>query len=107
VLVTDKVVETRDYYPFGLRMPGRSVTEGTPAVEDYTGHELDVETGMHYAGARYYMSALGRFGVVDPMSEKYPRTSPYAYVENDPVNYFDPNGKYKVSTNGRVVTRVT
>jgi len=62
---------------------------------------------MHYAGARYYMGALGRFGVVDPMSEKYPRTSPYAYVENDPVNYFDPNGKYKLSTNGRVVTRVT
>lgn len=53
------------------------------------------------------MSALGRFGVIDPMAEKYPRTSPYAYVENDPVNYFDPTGKYKVSTNGRVVTRVT
>jgi len=26
-----------------LRMPGRSTTEGTPAVEDDTGHELDAE----------------------------------------------------------------
>jgi len=26
-----------------LRMPGRSVTEGTPAVEDDTGHALDGE----------------------------------------------------------------
>jgi hypothetical protein len=30
------VKETRDYYPFGLRMPGRSTVEGTPAAEDYT-----------------------------------------------------------------------
>jgi hypothetical protein len=40
----EKVVETRDYYPFGLRMPGRSTTEATPPREDYTGHELDAET---------------------------------------------------------------
>lgn len=43
-------VETRDYYPFGLRMPGRSTTEGTPAAEDFTGHERDAQTGWHYAG---------------------------------------------------------
>ena len=39
----DKVVETRGYYPFGLRMPGRSVTPDTETEEDYTGHELDGE----------------------------------------------------------------
>ena len=64
---TDKVVETRDYYPYGLRMPGRSVTPGTETAEDYTGHELDAEvnspavlTGMHYAGAPqgYFLASL-------------------------------------------------
>jgi len=89
---TDKVVETRDYYPFGLRMPGRSTTEGTPAVEDYTGHELDAETGMLYAGARYYMSALGRWTTVDPLADDYPAWSPYNYSMNNPVNLVDPDG---------------
>ena len=64
---TDEVVETRDYYPFGLRMPGRSVTPGTETAEDYTGHELDAEanssavhTGMHYGGAPqgYFLASL-------------------------------------------------
>jgi len=99
----EKVVETRDYYPFGLRMPGRSVTEGTPAAEDYTGHELDgeanssaVHTGMHYAGARYYMSALGRFGVVDPMADSYLSHSAYHYAANNPMRITDPSGAFWV-----------
>ena len=90
-------METRDYYPFGLRMPGRSITEGTPVVEDYTGHELDDETGMHYAGARYYMSALGRFGALDPMSHEYPSWSPYHYAANNPLKFADPTGKFWVN----------
>jgi RHS repeat-associated protein len=94
---TEKVVETRDYYPFGLRMPGRSVTPGTETAEDYTGHELDAETGMHYAGARYYMSALGRFGTRDPMSDSYHSHSPYHYAANNPVRILDPSGKFWVN----------
>ena len=43
------------------------MTPGTETAEDYTGHELDGETGMHYAGARYYMSALGRWNGPDPI----------------------------------------
>ena len=98
-------METRDYYPFGLRMPGRSVTAGTPA-EDYTGHELDAETGMHYAGARYYMCALGRWTSTDPIlreqspgklmedgKSRYLSASPYNYTFNNPTNLTDPNGK--------------
>jgi len=81
-------------------MPGRSMAEGTPAVEDYTGHELDAEanssavhTGMHYAGARYYMSALGRWNGVDPLADQYPAWSPYSYGANNPLVYVDPDGK--------------
>ena len=53
--------------------------------------------GMHYAGARYYMSALGRFGVSDPMSERYPGWSPYHYAANRPTSVYDPTGKFWVS----------
>jgi hypothetical protein len=42
-------------------MPDRTLEEASSAKEDYTGHERDAETGLHYAGARYYMSA----GAVD------------------------------------------
>ncbi|WP_353562788.1 RHS repeat-associated core domain-containing protein [Longimonas sp.] len=45
-------------------MPGRTLAQGPRADEDYTGHELDAETGLHYAGARYYMSAIGRWRAV-------------------------------------------
>jgi len=49
---TGASVKTRDYYPFGLPLPGR-YDEGSPATrEDYTGHERDGATQLHYAGAR-------------------------------------------------------
>ena len=68
------------------------MTAGTPAVEDYTGHELDDETGMHYAGARYHMSALGRWNGPDPRAEKYRSHSPYSYSLNRPLYLTDPGG---------------
>ncbi|MEM8557682.1 MAG: RHS repeat-associated core domain-containing protein, partial [Bacteroidota bacterium] len=85
------VVEARDYYPFGLQMPGRVYVQGQPTREDFTGHERDDETGLHYAGARYYMAALGRFTSTDPMNQ-YP--SPYVYAGNNPISLVDPDGMW-------------
>ena len=97
------VKETRDFYPFGLRMPGRSLAASSPTSEDYTGHELDDATGLHYAGARYYMSALGRWTTTDPILRANPKEllkqdvrllgmSPYNYAFNNPTNLVDPRG---------------
>ena len=48
---TGAVVHTSDYYPFGLEMPGRSTVVGSgDPKERFTGHELDRETGLLYAG---------------------------------------------------------
>jgi len=78
------------YYPYGLEMPGRSYASShAPTRENYTGHELNDETGLLYAGARYYGAALARWGSVDPMG---PYASPYVYVGNDPVNLLVPTG---------------
>ena len=43
--------------------------------------------------ARYYNSALSIWLSVDPMSDKYPSTSPYTYCANNPVRLVDPNGE--------------
>ena len=74
-------------------MPGRTLAQGPQANEDYTGHELDDETGMHYAGARFYMSALGRWGTTDPLADDFPAWSPYNYVQNNPLSLLDPDGR--------------
>jgi hypothetical protein len=33
---------------------------------------------------------------VDPLAEKYPSLNPYNYTANNPLNYIDPNGHYKL-----------
>ena len=53
----------------------------------FTGKELDA-SDLHYFGARYYDSNLGKFTSVDPI----PSEPPYAYVSNNPMNYVDPTG---------------
>lgn len=83
-----------DYYPFGLKMPGRAFVSGSEHNKHlFTGKERDSETGWDYFGARYYHPAIGRWMAVDPLAEKFPSLSPYNYVANNPVANFDPDGK--------------
>jgi RHS repeat-associated protein len=48
--------------------------------------ELDEETGLYYYGARYYDARVSLWLGADPMQEKYPNISTYAYCGNDPIN---------------------
>ena len=43
--------------------------------------------------ARHYNSDLSIWLSVDPMSDKYPGTSPYTYCGNNPVRLVDPDGR--------------
>ncbi len=47
----------------------------------------------HTPAARHYNSALSIWLSVDPMADKYPSTSPYAYCANNPVKLVDPDGR--------------
>jgi len=62
--------------------------------QSFTGKERDSETGFSYFGARYYDSDLMTGWLsVDPMSDKYPNISPYAYCGWNPVKLVDPDGR--------------
>ena len=69
-------------------------SKSTPS---FTGKERDSETGFSYFGARYYDSDLMTGWLsVDPLADKYPSLSPYAYCGWNPMLFRDPNGKEKV-----------
>lgn len=60
----------------------------------FTGKERDEETGYSYFGARYMDHELMTMWLsVDPMSDKYPSISPYAYCAWNPVKLVDPDGR--------------
>jgi RHS repeat-associated protein len=62
-------------------------------IPDYmfNAKEFDEENGMYYYEARYYNPPM--FISRDPLFEKYPFMSPYAYTANNPLRYIDPTGK--------------
>ena len=97
-----KVMDTNDYYPFGLSF----LKPSTIAVYDplsipynykYNGKELQ-ETGMYDYGARMYMPDIGRWGVIDEFAESSRRTSPYHYAHNNPLRFIDPDGRISINT---------
>ena len=62
--------------------------------QSFTGKERDSETGFSYFGARYYDSdILTGWLSVDPLADKYPGLSPYAYCAWNPVKLVDPDGR--------------
>jgi RHS repeat-associated protein len=58
----------------------------------FTGHELDRETGLYHAEARYYDPKISIWLSTDPLLEKYPNWNPYNYVMQNPINLIDPTG---------------
>jgi len=84
------VAETNHYYPFG-----GTFASGTVQPYKYNGKELDTKAGLNWYdyGARHYDAALGRFLTVDPLAEKYYGASPFAYCNNNPIRFIDPDGK--------------
>ena len=61
-------------------------------IHTFSAKEKDTETGYSYFGSRYYNSDLSIWLSVDPMSDKYPSLSPYAYCANNPIRIIDPSG---------------
>ena len=69
---------------------------GLTLRDAYTGKEAqtpDFSTGYTDFGARQYSPTLRRWMTPDPLSEKYYGVSPYAFCNNNPVNFVDPDGE--------------
>ncbi|QUY58005.1 RHS repeat-associated core domain-containing protein [Chryseobacterium arthrosphaerae] len=97
-----EITDTNNYYPFGLNhISGQFSTAnfGSYYSYKYNGKELQ-ETGMYDYGARMMMPDLGRWGVMDAMSEKYSSWSPYNYAINNPVMVIDPDGNDAMFASG-------
>ncbi len=80
-----------EYLPFGETLVDEHINSKNSPFK-YNGKEYDEETGNYYYGARYYDPKLSIFISVDPLTEKYPGVSPYAYCYNNPIKYIDPTG---------------
>ena len=98
------VTQTLNYLPYGEDWVDVR-HDLDPRLGQYTfnGKEKDHESGFHYYGARYYWSELLMGWLsVDPMMDKYPGISPYAYCAWNPIKLIDPDGReiddYKLNT---------
>ncbi|NJN53520.1 MAG: RHS repeat-associated core domain-containing protein [Anaerolineae bacterium] len=82
------------YLPFGGYRPGSAPTQ-TGNGRDFTGQRENMELGLLYYNARFYVPGLGRFASADTIihnptnPQSYNR---YSYVRNRPLNMSDPTG---------------
>ena len=88
---------TKDYYAFGMEMPGRGWSRSGEGYRfAFNGMEKDDEisgTGNSYTTHfRQYDPRIGRWMSLDPAMKKYPGHSPYAAFNNNPIFFTDPFG---------------
>lgn len=95
-IVTNRI----NYDPYGGLISGSVGTVG------YTGHVMDVSTGLTYMQQRYYDPADGSFLSVDAvsaLSNPVGYFNRYRYAANNPYRFTDPDGRCYTST-GRCMT---
>ncbi|MBK8574581.1 MAG: VCBS repeat-containing protein [Elusimicrobia bacterium] len=90
------VVQTTKYLPFGMTWS----TSGSLTDINFTGHRLDASDGLIYMKARYYDPEIGRWISPDIIVENPfdPQSlNRYAYCRNNPINFYDPLGLWRIS----------
>ena len=88
-----QAIQHLQYLPYGEPYINQR-TSGYNERFTFTGKERDSETGYGYFGARYMDHELMTMWLsVDPLADKYPSISPYAYCAWNPIRLVDPNGE--------------
>jgi RHS repeat-associated protein len=85
-------ISYEEYAPYGSTtyQAVHNRTE-TPKRYRYTGKERDEESGLHYHGARYYVSWLARWSNADP-AELVDGPNLFRFVGDNPLSLRDPTG---------------
>ena len=83
-----------------MQMPGRKYRQSSSNYRyGFNGKENDNDVkgdgNQQDYGMRIFDTRIGRFLSTDPLINEYPWNSPYAYAENDPINYEDIDGMEK------------
>ncbi len=94
-----------EYKPFGS-LAYAAEDNSYDTDKRFTGKTYDNSSGLHYYGARYYDSEIGRFITADPtIQHPYdPQDfNRYAYCRNNPVKYVDPSGYGWLSWLGKII----
>jgi RHS repeat-associated protein len=91
------VVNTSDYYAFGLHMKERAYSDTISNYRyGFNGKEKDENgefgTVAYDYGFRIYNPRIARFLSVDPLTQSYPWYSPYQFAGNTPVQAIDLDG---------------
>ena len=106
--VNIELLQTTDYYPFGLEFEGNYVQNvGRENKYKFNGNELQSEFGLNTYDFinRMYDPAIGRFLQLDPLAE-HPNQldkSPFAFSWNNPIRYNDPDGRMAVEAQEALV----
>ncbi|MEU8401864.1 SpvB/TcaC N-terminal domain-containing protein [Nonomuraea sp. NPDC048892] len=97
-----RLAEHLNYFPGGETWVDETPGQATPY--QFTGKELDPETGYYYHGARYYDPRMGQWKSADPVIGDYlngdgnngvynpGNLNSYGYGYNNPVQNTDPDG---------------
>ena len=87
-------VQRTQYYPSGLPWKSNSSDGASAQPYKYQGKEFMEMHGLNMFDfhARMFDPLTDRTLTMDPLAEKYPSISPYAWCGNNPVKYIDPTG---------------
>ena len=105
VTSTGAMKQRVNYYPFGGQLVDTlkaMVLNRDFQQYKYNGKEFDGTFGLNTYdyGARQHDPILARWDRIDPLCEKYYGVSPYAYANNNPVKFIDPDGRKVVNSKG-------
>ncbi|MEP3571990.1 MAG: RHS repeat-associated core domain-containing protein, partial [Flavobacteriaceae bacterium] len=96
--MTTEIVEENNYYPFGLEHKGyNNVISGTENnFKTFQGKEEEKELGRNTYdfGWRAFDPAIARWSNIDPLAERYLKTSPYVFTANNPIYNIEVDGRY-------------
>lgn len=87
------------YKPYGERLNDSDSTNKGNNNSWFTGKQEEADLGLQYFGARWYHQASGRFisrdpaAVVDHVESNPMMFNRYAYANNNPYKYVDPDGR--------------